>query len=981
MAADEDGLGLFDTRCAAEASPFKEGDESSVDIYDGLDNGLTVPDNSAPNSTPVGNSLNLFDEILIEEGTAKEASYNELQAEYGKCQQQIKELMKKLKEIQAQNENQALKKNISALIKTARVEINRKDEEISNLHQRLSEFPSHRSSFTRANIPGSTNGRCSEMCKTKDYEFRSSDLGDSIKTDHRMKNDCSKDTYHSYSSHSVENGKSSSDKRNTPHALRYPPEELCSNGTHTCPPNHDHSSNKDNKKEKKETKSDEEYSRGNVNKYKREVHRSTGNSGICNNTDSEEGSSDPHQKLKAHSEKTSKNELQQKNQSIKVKCSPSTERKVEKSVSSWDKQTTGKDRCQARGELYAGERSLNVTKKDVKMHDKDEKNSSQKIKPNEKLQEQSRRSGRGNSPYSKNEHSKSLHESRKCRVEESRTGRDINCKRDRGANDHSSREGRSSPSNSSSREHKYARFKENSSRYEWETAHSKSEKHRTEEKRKRERENQDENRHSRSERKEISYQSAKKSKRDTHIKSERNKSYKSEETPRVTDGLKDHKFPQNKNHSVMKSKDLKLSFMEKLNLTLSPAKKQCLLPPDGLKAPSQMATEEGTTELTLHADMVDSAYPVNGGAAEQMNLTLEVPDTATKISVEPTLPVSVNSENVALKVTAGDPAQSEALSAVTTCEVSSETLQEPVVDQVQSQTLLGAAKVPIPDEMPAETLSSSAAEACDPVELETSAMSVTDLNHPEASSQEVVGSVAQYENLPVTVCVMHSDNVPAAEMGQPKLDSEGMGILPESALEKEEEGEIRLAADKKNSSAHQDFQNLVLCNLEAKSSGDLELCDTADDTNETKQESSVEVMKDGDHLTVENLEPPAEEKAVCGISMNASQSPDRTILNNTDVPFVDQNACDVEPDLTDIGTTASSSISSEMYPGTKEREPNPVPVDDDSSILSIDLNHLRHIPKAISPLNSPIRPLAKALKMESPCKGLVKSYNKGIHMF
>ncbi|NXQ92447.1 C8AP2 protein, partial [Nyctibius grandis] len=122
------------------ASPFKEGDESSVDIYDGLDSGLTVPDNSAPNAVPAGNSLNLFDEILIEEGTAKEASYNELQAEYGKCQQQIKELMKKFKEIQAQNvilqnENQALKKNISALIKTARVEINRKDEEISNLHQ------------------------------------------------------------------------------------------------------------------------------------------------------------------------------------------------------------------------------------------------------------------------------------------------------------------------------------------------------------------------------------------------------------------------------------------------------------------------------------------------------------------------------------------------------------------------------------------------------------------------------------------------------------------------------------------------------------------------------------------------------------------------------------------------------------------------------------------------------------------------------
>uniref|UniRef100_A0A669QCY4 CASP8-associated protein 2 n=1 Tax=Phasianus colchicus TaxID=9054 RepID=A0A669QCY4_PHACC len=807
----------------------------------------------------------LFDEILIEEGTAKEASYNELQAEYGKCQQQIKELMKKLKEIQAQNiilqnENQALKKNISALIKTARVEINRKDEEISNLHQRLSEFPSHRSGFTRANLPGSINGRCSEMCKTKDYKFRSSELGDSIKMDHRMKNDCSKDMYHSYSSHSVENGKSSSDKRNTPYVLRYPPEELCGDGTHICPSNHDHSSNKDNKKEKKETKSDEQYSRGNVNKYKREVHQSTGNSGICNNTDSEEGNSDPHQKLKAHSEKTSKNELQQKNQSIKVKCSPSTERKVEKSVSSWDKQTTDKDRCQARGELYAGERSLNVMKKDIKMYDKDEKNSSQKIKPNEKLQEQSRRAGRGSSPYSKNEHSKTLHESRKCRVEESRTGRDINGKRDRAANDHSSREGRSSPSNSSSREHKYARFKENSSRYEWETAHSKSEKHRTEEKRKRERENQDENRHSRSERKatkEVSHQPAKKSKRDTDIKSERNKSYKSEETARVTDSLKDHKFPQTKNHSVMKSKDLKLSFMEKLNLTLSPAKKQCLLPADGLKAPSQM--DEGTTEFTLHTHMVDSAHPVNCDAAEQMNLTLQVPDATTKI-----------------------------------------------------------------------------------------------------------------------MCVMHSDNVPTAEMGQSKMHSEGMGTLPESAVEKEEENEIWLAADTKNSSDHQDSQNLVLCNLEAKSSGDLEPRDAADDTNETKQESSVEVAKDGDHLTVENLEHPVEEKAVCGISMNASQSPDKTVLNNIDVPLVDQNACDMEPDLTDIGTTASSSISREMYPGTKEREPNPVSVDDDSSILSVDLNHLRHIPKAISPLNSPIRPLAKALKMESPCKGLVKSYNKDL---
>ncbi|XP_075562758.1 CASP8-associated protein 2 isoform X2 [Pelecanus crispus] len=978
MATDEDGLGLFDIRYGAEASPFKEGDESSVDIYDGLDNSLTVPDNSAPNSTPAGNSLNLFDEILIEEGTAKEASYNELQAEYGKCQQQIKELMKKFKEIQAQNvilqnENQALKKNISALIKTARVEINRKDEEISNLHQRLSEFPNHRSSFTRTYLPGSTNGRCSEMCKTKDSKFRPSDLGDSIKMEHRMKNDCSKDTYHSYSSHNTDNGKSSSDKRNTPYLLRYPPEELCNDGTHTS--NYDHSSNKDNRKERKEIKSNEQYSRGNVNKYKREVHQSTGNNGNCNNGDSEEGNSDPQQKLKTLSEKASRNELQQKSQSIKLKCSPSVERRVERGVSSWEKQTTSKDRFQTRGDLYADERSQNLLKKDIKTHDKDEKNAGQKNKLSEKLQEQPRRSGRGSSPHSKNEHSKSLHESRKCRVEESRKGRDIDCKRDRGTNDHTSREGRTSPSSSNSREHKYARLKENSSRYEWETAHSKSERHRTEEKRKRERENQDENRHFRNERKvakEISHQSGKESKKGTDVtKSERNKSYKLEES------LKDHKISKTKDdHTGTKSKDLKLSFMEKLNLTLSPAKKQCLSPTDGLKTPSQKAADEGITELTLQAEMLDSAHPVKSGPAEQANSTLQVLDSAAPSDVEPALPVSVNSENEALKVAAADPAQSEALPAVATGEPSSDTLPEAEVGQVQPQALPGAAEVLVPDERQAETLS-ALAEACDLVESETSApaASVTDLNHPEPLPLEVAESVAECENLPVTVGVMQDGNVPAAEMAQSEPAGESMGALPESAAEKKEEDKICLAADIATDQC--DSQNLVLDDSEAKSSRDPESCDVTDDISETKPDSFTEVVKDDDHLAAENVECPVEEKGICEINTSTSQSPGRTMLTDKDEPLVDQNACDLEPDLTEI-STAASSLSGEMYPRTKERETNPVPVDDDSSILSIDLNHLRYIPKAISPLNSPMRPLAKALKMESPCKSLVKSYSKDL---
>uniref|UniRef100_F6W3F8 CASP8-associated protein 2 n=1 Tax=Xenopus tropicalis TaxID=8364 RepID=F6W3F8_XENTR len=93
-------------------------------------------------STPTKDCLDLYEEILTEEVTAKEASFNDLHAEYEKCQKQMKELVNRLKEMQTQNttlqnENQCLKKNISAVIKTARVEINRKEDEINRLNQRL----------------------------------------------------------------------------------------------------------------------------------------------------------------------------------------------------------------------------------------------------------------------------------------------------------------------------------------------------------------------------------------------------------------------------------------------------------------------------------------------------------------------------------------------------------------------------------------------------------------------------------------------------------------------------------------------------------------------------------------------------------------------------------------------------------------------------------------------------------------------------
>nr|AAI58926.1 LOC100145118 protein [Xenopus tropicalis] len=121
-------------------SPAKS-DTSSVDIYDGLDIS-SIPAEPPVLSTPTKDCLDLYEEILTEEVTAKEASFNDLHAEYEKCQKQMKELVNRLKEMQTQNttlqnENQCLKKNISAVIKTARVEINRKEDEINRLNQRL----------------------------------------------------------------------------------------------------------------------------------------------------------------------------------------------------------------------------------------------------------------------------------------------------------------------------------------------------------------------------------------------------------------------------------------------------------------------------------------------------------------------------------------------------------------------------------------------------------------------------------------------------------------------------------------------------------------------------------------------------------------------------------------------------------------------------------------------------------------------------
>ncbi|CAL8395132.1 unnamed protein product [Arctogadus glacialis] len=117
-------------------------DEESMDIYSGLGDTPThtteIP--SMLFSPRLKASMDLYEEILTEEVRSKDSSFEELKSRFLAAQIQIEELRSRLTSTETQNtglstENLRLKKNISALLKTARQEVLRKDEEIKRLNQ------------------------------------------------------------------------------------------------------------------------------------------------------------------------------------------------------------------------------------------------------------------------------------------------------------------------------------------------------------------------------------------------------------------------------------------------------------------------------------------------------------------------------------------------------------------------------------------------------------------------------------------------------------------------------------------------------------------------------------------------------------------------------------------------------------------------------------------------------------------------------
>ncbi|XP_051581147.1 CASP8-associated protein 2 [Myxocyprinus asiaticus] len=147
---------------------YVQHDEDSMDIYSGLENSPKSYGHRGkvnPFLSPCTmESMDMYEEIIREEQEEKEATYSELKQKFDEAQNQVKELFSKLQLLQTKNsslntENTLLKKNICSLIKTARMEIVRKDEEISRLSNRFGRG-SYGQNFRRSEMEsGQTNSR------------------------------------------------------------------------------------------------------------------------------------------------------------------------------------------------------------------------------------------------------------------------------------------------------------------------------------------------------------------------------------------------------------------------------------------------------------------------------------------------------------------------------------------------------------------------------------------------------------------------------------------------------------------------------------------------------------------------------------------------------------------------------------------------------------------------------------------------------
>ncbi|XP_077160394.1 CASP8-associated protein 2 [Paroedura picta] len=848
---EEDAMTISSVMCVVSPGRREDNDESSVDIYDGLDNTPVVSDSLATKATPAGSSLNLFDEILIAEGTAKEASYNDLQAKHEKCLQQLQDLMKKLQEIQEQNstlqnENQSLKKNISALIKTARVEINRKDEEINNLQRRLLAFPIHRNAYSRASFATPINN-ARNFVGLKKNKCKDLPLENNPTTDSRTKSVIPKDVPRSYPSCDTENQKFHSEKSNAPYVPTSHPELLHSDANSRLT-NMNNSSNKE--KEGKEIRNDDHHSKENESRYKTKRHQNMGSI-----TDG---------KLHVDPEKTVR--LYKDSKNSKLKSSPYSEKRNDKFLSTLGKKTLN-DRLPSKLECsnnVRSEKSQSIKQKDLKTQNKDESSREQKTSSSERNLEQQKR--KGNNISSPPEKIPSAQKLSKGYIEDKRVKDSSN--RKNGTNNHEFQKRKLlSPSPpTSNKKHKHSYSKEESSKREYESMHSKSERHRTEEKRNK-RVTLGESKDFQTERtdsKELMQRTAKAvNKVKDCTTREQDQPFPSQETTKVAGTSEEHKPTKvRRDEDQSKSKDLKLSFMQKLNLTLSPAKKQT----GELKQVDQP---------TSRCDGEIPGKLISTSAATQITLSsVPIPDS-------------------------------------------------PIPDNLKQVISISEARVEMGTESLPEILSTESSKET-PNLQNTLQCELADNVH-EASND--IGEAEETLRLPSVGSPLNQD------------------ILPDNSFN----------------------------DLETISSVDFDSYSVIDEISGTDSDSLMEVEDPGnceDEIPVEH--PGKENNFPKLVSQDVKEEP--KVLNK-DVSVADPKSGDSKLSCLDQGSHLEKLCNKGSKYTPLTRDAYPVSVDDDNSVLSIDLNHMRCIPKPISPLNSPIRPLAKALRGEGTYTGPVKSYN------
>lgn len=711
----------------------------------------------------------------------------------------------------------------------------------------MSEFPHFRNN--------QKTSRISDVAKPKDLKSRPSHLDDCSKTNQRVKSDALKDVHHStlLSNHEKE-GKPQSDKM-SPSLVCISSENHCTNGSWSR--SHHligESSSTDDKRRGRKDVRHNQHNRG-TDRIRKDLSTSFGDDELRN---TEAG-----QRLQTHPEKYCKGELKTESKNSKFRSKAELNYRDDYSSSFWEKETT-QERLHARAESQndkkserQGERSQNVNRRELKSQDQEERKTDQKSKSVVKDQDHWRISERTLLPHSKSE-MKSRHNSSKYHLEERRERDD--CKRDRGANNHSFPEGRCPPSLSANRVHKHVDSKEGDILYQQKNTLLKEERHRTEEKRKREREGKEENRHMRNEKRgstENLQKTNKESKKTTTDLNRYEKKNDKGEVVNVTKGAElTSKAESGPNET--KNKDLKLSFMEKLNLTLSPAKKQ----PVSQDSPHKIM----------------SSPKIRG-----------ICDAAP----------SVQSRTSAFIPSASEPVT----------EKNRAKLQ-------QSENILAAVSepgTPIPEKK------------------------------MEEESHLFAKSVENTLCCDMTSCGQESSFSVPVEMEQRE------SLFPSSAkIEQAVDGAKTMEVLQTNVS-----QNLGL-DLETKTNDGLNSC--ASEGIEIKETFSTKKDKTNESM----LQPSVEEAGISQIVPSKDGSKFESSL--MDAPLGEAKSCHAEP-CTPKQMPESSLQQTELM---EVGETNSVYHDDENSVLSIDFNNLRPIPEAISPLNSPVRPVAKVLRLESP---------------